>query len=137
MEVEIILIDDDEISLLITKKILMVNTFLVKHSTITSFSEPGEAVDYINTLQFQEGRGYVILLDINMPKINGWDFLDLVHDNVHNEKVSFIMLSSSISEQDKEQAKENPLVKEFLIKPLDFEQCKVVEGIVAGSLPAN
>lgn len=67
----------------------------------------------------------IIFLDINMPKMNGWEFLDAyaaLPDPPHAKpRVVIIMLSTSSNYRDKERASATPLVKAFMEKPLRSE----------------
>lgn len=61
-----------------------------------------------------------MFLDINMPDIDGWDFLSVFAEMDEHIQKHFIIyiLSSSIDPSDKTKAKSNIHVKEFLSKPL-------------------
>ena len=62
----------------------------------------------------------ILFLDINMPELSGWEFLDefaKMDKHIHQQFTIFI-LSSSIDYQDVEKAKANVFVKDFLSKPL-------------------
>jgi CheY-like chemotaxis protein len=62
----------------------------------------------------------IILLDINMPVMDGWDFLD-AYSPLHSQvakKIRIYILSSSISESDMDKANRNPLVSRFVSKPI-------------------
>ena len=68
----------------------------------------------------------LILLDINMPVMNGWEFLDhykKLKKEQQNEITIFI-LTSSMNYDDKEKASKNETVKEYLNKPLKTEVLK-------------
>lgn len=62
----------------------------------------------------------VILLDINMPVMDGWDFLDWVKNNRHlfAKNVPIFMVSSSIDWRDIERAKSYESVMDYMSKPL-------------------
>ncbi len=68
----------------------------------------------------------IIFLDINMPKMNGFEFLEEYH--TLNEKLKLkniiIMLSTSFNPDDNKRAIENKEVKEFENKPLTIERIK-------------
>lgn len=63
----------------------------------------------------------IIFLDINMPKMNGWEFLDEYHKLAENEKAKMvlIMLTTSLNPDDREKASTYTEVSGFLSKYLD------------------
>ena len=67
-----------------------------------------------------------ILLDINMPIMNGWEFLDeytrLNLDPLGKSKI--FIISSSVFSNDINRARSYPLVKSFISKPLSVEKIK-------------
>lgn len=82
-----------------------------------------EALDYIQTKQdTQERLPELIFVDINMPVMNGWDFLkkfQAKHKSVLKEVV-MVMLTTSINPDDREEAKRFD-VSNYLAKPLTVE----------------
>jgi len=70
--------------------------------------------------EIDSGLPQVIFLDINMPRMTGWEFLDAYAQLPKEvlEKTSVIMLSASMDPLDRDRAIESPLVADFLAKPL-------------------
>ena len=69
----------------------------------------------------------LVLLDINMPLMNGWQFLEEHEKLEENKKVHIVMmLSSSISNEDIKRAKDIPAIKKFIRKPLSSETIKEI-----------
>lgn len=66
----------------------------------------------------------LILLDINMPVMNGWDFLNQYLEKNQHRKDKIIMLSSSIDFQDQQKAKKYDCVEGFIEKPLTPDKFK-------------
>ena len=65
----------------------------------------------------------LILLDINMPKMNGWEFLE-AYKNLHTDETNkriVVVLTTSLNPEDRKKAGENPGISEFNIKPLTPE----------------
>lgn len=60
----------------------------------------------------------VILLDINMPILDGWQFLDGIVTIEVIKKVTIFIVTSSIDPRDKEKAKSYANVKNFVVKPI-------------------
>jgi CheY-like chemotaxis protein len=66
------------------------------------------------------------LLDINMPVMNGWEFLQAVQTTDFADSLSVIMVTSSIDQGDREQARQFKQVITFMEKPLNVETCKQI-----------
>ena len=72
----------------------------------------------------------IIFLDINMPKIDGWEFLDEYEklEDIQKAQVVLVMLTTSLNPDDLERAKSNPLVYDYLNKYLDADRIqKIIE----------
>ena len=124
---EILLIDDNYIDNFINKKILTREKIA---ETITVKLSPLEALEYLasKTDKFPE----LIFLDIKMPQMDGFEFLDAFEklSEVQKEKCRIIMLSSSHNMEDIETAKKNPYVLEYLIKPLDSSKLNTLLELI-------
>lgn len=118
----IYIIDDDPIYQLVTKRLIeKTNLF----SETKAFVNGNEALHYFeNTGDLPD----VILLDIEMPGMDGWDFLDELIRIEKNcrKKVTIYVASSSIATEDKIKAQNYNCVKDFLSKPINLEKLKVI-----------
>ncbi len=107
----IVLIDDDAINNLLNRQFL---TFVLPGSNITTFQEGALVLRYL-----AEGkivRPDLILLDINMPEMDGWEFLYHLRDI--NPNIEVMLLSSSLHWDDMERARTEAQVKCYIQKPL-------------------
>jgi len=115
-----LLIDDDPLSNRICQTLLQSAFGEVE---IKTFTEPEKGLDYI-------ARSYVntaindhepiLLLDINMPRMNGWELLE-EYDKLEKERqraFNIFILSSSVDQHDIVRAKENKHVIDFISKPV-------------------
>lgn len=88
---------------------------------VLTFSNGEEAMLYFSeNMENPEALPQVILLDINMPVMDGWDFLDWFQSAKEKmaREIPIFMVSSSIDWRDMEKAKSYPEVQEYLSKPL-------------------
>lgn len=116
--VSIVLIDDDPIVNMVSKTLLQRNyPGLVIHA----FLKAEEALQFLKTSKEQPS---LILLDVVMPEMNGWQFLQEFQKLPVQPPVC--MLSSSLRKSDHEEAKKYSSVIDFIIKPLDAEKIKTV-----------
>jgi len=114
-----IAIDDDPVNNMICK--LTIEMVANKPEIIT-FTKPQEGFDYIiNQYASPEDQNpTVLLLDLNMPVMSGWEFLERF-DNLKEDvkkRFSIYILSSSVDPRDKQRSYANKNVQAFLVKPL-------------------
>ena len=112
----IILIDDDPINNLINKRLI---SKLGISPEVIEFAEAEKALEHI---QASIGIKSLVLLDINMPVMNGWDFLCCYAQLGDRTTESIIMLSSSIDHQDRQRSRGFSFVQDFIEKPLTREK---------------
>ena len=87
---------------------------------VNSFLIPEKGLAFIEDEFIKDIQPTILFLDINMPSINGWQFLEQFEkfsDDIKNNIIIY-MLSSSINHRDIEKAKANKHVKDFISKPL-------------------
>jgi CheY-like chemotaxis protein len=115
----IILIDDNEIDVVVNTKLLMLANLT---ESVFSFNSCMAAMDYINeNIDSLNQKSNVILLDIQMPRIDGFGCLDEIDKlpESFNGNCKVFMLSSSIDRYDIQRAEANNKVLKVLEKPLD------------------
>lgn len=115
----ICIIDDDEIYQLFTKKAI---SRFGKPFTILSYVNGREAIlDFTRKLQESESLPDLILLDINMPVMDGWQFMEAFESMKAQvpKNIQIYIVSSSIAPGDIDRATNNPSISGFVSKPLD------------------
>ena len=117
MKFEVFIVDDDKIITLVHKKMVLKSNF---HADPLSFLNGKDALDHILNNDSIE-KTYCILLDINMPLMNGWEFLDAINQHKIAARILVFMITSSVDKLDKEKAKTYPLVLDFLEKPISLK----------------
>jgi response regulator RpfG family c-di-GMP phosphodiesterase len=116
----VLLIDDSYIDNLISRKILENNRYA---ENIIVIDSAHAAVDYLeNSIRNRENIPEIIFLDIRMPEMDGFDFLNKLNLlNIADQEIKIYMLSSSLDPGDLKKVKENHLVERFIGKPLTNE----------------
>ena len=109
------IIDDDPIFRFGTKKLMESVqpslSFMVYKNGKEAFD------DLILKIKSSESIPDVILLDLNMPIMDGWQFLDECLKNKLLEKIPIYIVSSSVDSRDIEKAKKYKIVNNYIIKP--------------------
>ncbi|WP_366184195.1 response regulator [Flavobacterium ovatum] len=118
---KILCIDDDPITLMLCKKVISKTGF----SKETATAQNGEeALKYFNHIKKTGIENQIlpqlIFLDLNMPVMGGWEFLDCFSSNDFNDfnQTKIVVLSSTIDPEDLEKTKKYPMVIDFLPKPI-------------------
>jgi len=120
METKVLIIDDDKIICKVTKRMFQVSG-LSQDPLI--FNSGENAIHFLKKDKFKENN-FIIFLDINMPLINGWDFIDiLARENLLNNKDVYL-ITSSIDPSDHDRANKNIHIKDILIKPITLAKTK-------------
>lgn len=117
----IMLIDDDHLTNFYNKIILEKGNAA---NEIVVFENGKTALEY---LKDNDNKVDLILLDINMPLMNGWQFLEH-YDKLDDKRKAkmIIMLTSSAHSDDKKMVEKHGSVKKFINKPLVPDTIKVI-----------
>ena len=122
---QVYVVDDDEIFHFILKKLFEQQDDKLK---VTSFLC---AEDALERLQHPENQRLpsLIILDMNMQRMNGWDFIEAYRDikSSLTEQIPIIMCSSSIDMRDMQKVKRTPELKAYITKPLDSEKMQQIK----------
>lgn len=120
MEKRVLLIDDDEVSNFICSRLLERSGFA--QEVIVTLNARS-ALDYLQDCDDVRNWPDVILLDINMPVMDGWDFLAAYKqlDAQARSQTRLFLFSSSCHEEDVARSKTYDDVEEYLFKPLTRE----------------
>jgi len=120
------IIDDDTIYQFILTSIINKNK-LAKN--ILSFSDGERAIEYLtNNKMKKEKIPDILFLDVNMPIMDGWMFIEeyaAIKKDI-TKKITVFMLSSSVNPIDIERAGEISEISKYIIKPIKFEEVKII-----------
>ena len=129
----VLLIDDDSIYQFVACKTLEATGFSNK---IKVCSNGEEAFRFLEAnMKNAEELPDVILLDVNMPVMNGWQFLDIYQPLIPGfaKDIQVFLVTSSINDEDREFSKRYTCVQDYIVKPLAKEK---IAQILAASVPA-
>jgi len=124
----ILFIDDDLITLMLCKMVISKASFSKEIATAKNGEDALKYFDTIKTTQ-SINKPQLIFLDLNMPVMNGWEFLDSFNTEKYSEfhETKIIILSSTIDPADLERSKKYPSVIEFLSKPISKEMLEYLK----------
>ncbi len=115
---KIFLIDDDQTTNYLHLTLIS-TTF--KDYTITEFEAAYEFLEFlVENIDHPQNLPDYILLDINMPQMNGWEFLDEYKKTIYSfmRSCKIVMVTSSNNSIDLERVRLYPFVKGYYVKPL-------------------
>ncbi len=119
----ILCVDDDPITLMLCKKVIAKTSF---SNEIITAPNGEKALHYFKDLkqltpsEISNKLPQLIFLDLNMPVMGGWEFLEYFNSDEYADfhSVKVVVLSSTIDPEDLEKAKKYPMVVDFLSKPI-------------------
>lgn len=118
---KILIIDDNIIDQIVTKKLLQKNLNLTESYAVSSGKD---GITWLENSNIGPEDKLIILLDIKMPEMDGFAFLKEFEklDKKNSNQIMIFMLSSTLDPKDKTRAENNIFVKKLLSKPLSTEE---------------
>ncbi|MCB0484425.1 MAG: response regulator [Flavobacteriales bacterium] len=122
--INVLIVDDNDVDILISKKNLEMSGLA---SRIDVAKNGREALSFLEHSQINEMPD-VILLDINMPVMDGWAFMNSIDVFTLAQKGQprIFMVSSSLNLSDNDKAAKNPMISGFITKPFNQEKLRDV-----------
>jgi len=111
------IIDDDEIFIYGFKKFIEIRGVFAE---ILDFSNGQQAIDYLLNPFHADNLPDLIFVDINMPVMDGWEFMEAFEEikSQMGKKISVYAVSSSVDINDINRAKNNPVIEDYILKPI-------------------
>lgn len=123
-DLRVILIDDNEVDLLLHEKLITIQQI---SRTVLAFNNPNKALEFLSSnISLPKIPPTVLLLDIQMPEMDGFEFLEAFDSYPYKIKSQchVIMVSSSLDYRDINRTYASPMVVKLLRKPLLAEELK-------------
>lgn len=113
----IYILDDDELNNMLNKQFL---AFAIPQARVVTFQDPTDLLK--NLVKNRLDHPDLLLLDISMPELTGWEFLD--YASKYNFQFDVMMLSSSMHFNDIDKSRTFSQVKNYIVKPLTKDNIK-------------
>lgn len=125
------IIDDDKLTMRLTTILISKNNFCEE---IESFSNAQNALDVLSKNALNHSAlPDTILLDLNMPIMDGWQFLDDFIELKIEKKIYIFIMTSSIDPIDIEKAKQYNIVQEYIEKPISLKKLDVLSLLISNT----
>lgn len=128
MTAKVLLVDDDPVALFIMKKMMAKSDF---HTQPLAFENGHSALEHIRSSS--KSDNYLVFLDINMPEMSGWEFLNAL-EAFEGYNIFVFIVSSSTDEADKIRSQSSPFVLQFLSKPVSTQTLVSLKDTLADRL---
>lgn len=133
MALSIMIVDNDQVNSFVLKNIITRN---YSEAQITMFPDGADALKHLEELNRMEERfPEIILLDIYMPIMDGFEFLEKYTHEFNHKPTNIFAMSNSLSKEDQQKANEFEVVKGFITKPLIYNNIQfIIDTYVEGSI---
>ena len=122
------IIDDDKLTVKLISILVSKNKFCEE---IQSFNNAQDAIDKLKQNALDNGvLPDAILLDLNMPAMDGWQFLDEFMLLPIKKEISIFIMTSSIDPVDIEMAKKYKIVKDYVEKPITSKKLDLLSNLI-------
>lgn len=125
MKLKTLIVDDDEMVIFL-HKIAVADSGLSPHPDAVINGRL--ALDYISQ-NADSDISFLILLDINMPEMDGWEFLDAIQKLDSAAGIYVVMVTSSVDHRDRKRAQAYNQVIDYIEKPLTVSTCSLIKNL--------
>jgi CheY-like chemotaxis protein len=131
----ILFIDDDPITIMLCKMVISKVSFSKEIATAKNGEEALFYFDDLKKNNIDKGSEkcpQLIFLDLNMPVMGGWEFLEsfTTSDYADYNDIKIIILSSTVDPEDLKKSKKYPTVLDFLSKPISKDMLEYVKTLL-------
>lgn len=125
MDFEVILVDDDKVAMLMQKnQLLRCNIGYLP----VLCSNGKKALEYLQKNDAPK-KNFLVLLDLNMPVLNGWEFLESLKKDILKANIHVVIVTSSVFKGDYKRAMEFEHVVGFCSKPLSRQDIQEIKNL--------
>ncbi len=125
----IFLVDDDHIYQFTAKKTL---ESMGLSGRVSTFTDGEQAITFIKQhISDPEDLPDIIFLDINMPIMDGWQFVEEYQKLSFCKKIALYMVSSSVDETDMKRSKDYRVIDDYIIKPVGRSRFEELLSLLA------
>lgn len=116
---DVLVIEDDKIFATVHTHMIKKNLGCVPKIFLNAKS----AIEFLDS-EFDDTRTSLVLLDLNMPEMNGWDFMEAISKKEYSNQLLVIIVTSSLFWEDYNRSKDYEQVIAYFTKPLKQEKLK-------------
>ena len=114
----ILFVDDDEIDVMTVKRVFR---DLEISNQLICLSNGEKALEYLKNADNE--KPYLIFLDLNMPRMDGWELLEIIRTDEALRDIPIVILTTSDRQEDRDKAREfRPTIVGFLTKPSNYQE---------------
>ena len=122
------IIDDDNMYVKLIKRVISIKKLC---DNLLVFNDGKQSIDYFESVLSdleKEKVPEIIFLDLNMPVMDGWEFIERFTKikNKLGKKITLYIVSSSINPEDLKRAKALSEVEDYLIKPINISELEAI-----------
>ncbi|MBU2900886.1 response regulator [Maribacter dokdonensis] len=133
MNYKLIIIEDDPIFTFLLEKGI---DHAELQGEILNFSNGKPAIEHLSN-SYSKSHNYIIFLDLNMPIMNGWEFMDKLESIATTDNCMVFVLTSSAYRDDIERLKKKSLVSDFVTKPITEFHLKGIKDTIIEKFGKN
>lgn len=124
MALTLLIVDNDQVNSFVLKNIIHRN---YKDAKVDMVSDGLEGMDYLEQLEEKGSKPPdIVLLDIYLPVLNGFDFLNLYKDKFSHKPTIIFVISNSFKKEDQQRTTAYDFVRGFITKPLIYNNIQFI-----------